>query len=114
CVISGVGPTVPLPTMDAGQQFSFIATADCEKLRFRVPGTTFVAIPKACPTRGTKDRTYKVVLTEREWSSLVEEGDTTFTWSIIGTTSAGVTTRVTTTNELSPEGGAPSTFRRPK
>ena len=46
CVISGVRPTVALPTMDAGQQFSFLATADCAKLRFRVPGTTFVAIPK--------------------------------------------------------------------
>jgi hypothetical protein len=105
CVISGVKPTVALPTMDAGQQFSFIATADCEKLRFRVPGTTFVAVPKAGPDRGTKDRTYKVVLTEREWSSLVDEGDTTFTWSIIGTTSAGVTTRVTTTNELKDQSG---------
>jgi hypothetical protein len=105
CVIGGARPTVPVPTMEAGQQFSFIATADCEKLRFRVPGTTFVAIPKAGPDRGTKDRTYKVVLTEREWNSLVDEGDTTFTWSIIGTTSAGVTTRVTTTNELKVEGG---------
>ena len=105
CVISGVKPTVALPTMDAGQQFSFIATADCAKLRFRVPGRTFVAIPKAGPDRGTKDRTYKVVLSEKEWNSLVDEGDTTFMWSIIGTTSAGVTTRVTTTNELKDEGG---------
>src|SRR6185369_9008434 len=105
CIISGVKPTVALPTMDAGQQFSFIATADCEKLRFRVPGTTFVAVPKAGPDRVAKDRTYKVVLTQREWSSLVDEGDTTFTWSIIGTTSAGVTTRVTTTNELKVDGG---------
>ena len=103
CVISGARPVVPPPA--AGQQFSFIATADCEKLRFRVPGSTFVAIPKAGPDRGTKDRTYKVVLTEREWNSLVDEGDTTFTWSIIGTTSAGVTTRVTTTTELKVEGG---------
>ncbi len=91
--------------MAAGQQFSFLATADCEKLRFRVPGTTFVAIPKAGPDTGARLRTYKVALTESEWNSLVDELDTTFTWSIIGTTSAGVTTRVTTTNELKVEGG---------
>ena len=100
CVISGVRPTVALPTMEAGQQFSFLASADCAKLRFRVPGTTFVAIPKAGPDTGSADRTYRVVLDESEWSSLVDAGDTTFTWSIIGTTSTGVTTRVTTTNEL--------------
>jgi hypothetical protein len=105
CVISGMRPTVPLPTLAAGQQFSFIATADCEKLRFRVPGTRFVAIPKGGPDTGARLRTYKVVLTESEWSSLVDEGDTAFTWSIIGTTSAGVTTRVTTTNELKVEDG---------
>src|SRR5678815_1044130 len=91
--------------MEAGQDFSFIATADCETLLFRVPGTTFVKIPKGGADTGARDRTYKVVLTESEWSSLVDEGDTTFTWSIIGTTSAGVTTRVTTTNELTGEGG---------
>ena len=91
--------------MDLGQNFSFIATADCERLRFRVPGSALTKIPKAGPDRGTADRTYKVVLTESEWNSLVDEGDTTFTWSIIGTTSAGVTTRVTTTNELKTEGG---------
>ena len=90
CVISGARLTVPQPV--AGQQFSFIATADCVKLRFRVPGTTFVAIPKSGPSTPTRDRTCKVVLTEKDWSSLVDEGDATFTWSIIGTTSAGVTT----------------------
>ncbi len=105
CVISGVRPTVPLPTMAAGQQFSFIATADCERLRFRVPETTLIKIPKAGPGTGLGDRTYKVALTEREWDSLVDDTDTTFTWSIIGTTSAGVTTRVTTTNEIDLEQG---------
>ena len=100
CVISGARPTVPLPTMAAGQQFSFIATADCETLRFRVPGTTFVKIPKPGRDLKSRDNTYKVVLTDREWTLLVDESDTTFTWSIIGTTSAGETTRVTTTNEL--------------
>src|SRR5262245_13850803 len=99
CVISVVRPTVALPTMAAGQQFSFVATPDCEKLRFRVPGTTFVRVPTVGDA-GPRDRTYKVVLTESEWNSLVDEGDATFTWSIIGTTSSGVTTRVTTTNDL--------------
>ena len=100
CVISGVRPTVPLPTMAFGQEFSFRATADCEKLRFRVPSTTFVAIPKGGPDTDARLRTYKVLLTPSEWNSLVGDLDATFTWSIIGTTSAGVTTRVTTTNEL--------------
>jgi hypothetical protein len=104
CVISVVRPTVPLPTMAAGQQFSFVATPDCEKLRFRVPGTTFVKVPRAADA-GPRDRTYKVVLTESEWDSLVDERDTTFTWSITGTTSAGVQRRVTTTNELKADGG---------
>jgi hypothetical protein len=104
CVISGVRPTVPLPTMAAGQEFSFLATADCETLRFRVPGTRFAKIPKPGLDTGSRDRTYKVALTEREWNSLVDEGDTTFRWSIIGTTSAGVETRVTTTNELKDDG----------
>jgi hypothetical protein len=102
CVISGVRPTVPLPTMAVGQQFSFLATADCEKVRFRIPGTTFVKVPQRGPDTGARPRTYKVALTEDEWNSVVDEADTTFTWSIIGTSSAGVTTRVTTTNELKP------------
>ncbi len=105
CVISGVRPTVPLPTMDAGQQFSFLATADCETLRFRVPGTRFIKIPKAAPDTGARPRTYRVAVTESEWDSLIDDGDTTFTWSIIGTTSTGVTTRVTTTNALKDAAG---------
>jgi hypothetical protein len=105
CVISGLRPTVPLPTMAAGQEFSFRATADCETLRFRVSGTTFVKIPKGGPDTGARLRTYKVVLTGNEWSSLLAEGDTTFTWSIIGTTGAGATTRVTKTNEVRVEDG---------
>jgi hypothetical protein len=100
CVISGVRPTVALPTMASGQEFLFIATAGCETVRFRVPGTRFAKIPRAGPDDGSKDRTYKVVLTESEWDSLVDEDDKAFRWSIIGTTSAGVETRVTTTNAL--------------
>jgi hypothetical protein len=105
CVISGLKPSGALPTVTDGQHFSFIATADCERLRFRVPDTTFVAVPRPGPDRGTRDRTYRVALTDKEWSSLVDDGDRTFTWSITGTTSAGVTTRVTTTNVLAVEGG---------
>ena len=105
CVIHGARPTVPLPTMVSGQEFSFIASPDCETLRFRVPGTRFAKTPRPGSDTGPRPRTYKVALTESEWDSLVDEGDTTFRWSIIGTTSAGVTTRVTTTNELKVEGG---------
>ena len=105
CVIHGVRPTVPLPTMAAGQEFSFLASADCETLRFRVPGTRFTKTPRPGSDTGPRPRTYKVALTESEWDSLVDDGDTTFRWSIIGTTSAGVTTRVTTTNDLKRDGG---------
>jgi hypothetical protein len=104
CVINGVKPTVPLPTMAHGQDFVFVATADCEKLVFRVPGTRFSKIPRPGPDTGSKDRTYKVELTEGEWNALVDPSDRTFRWSIIGTTSGGVETRVTTTNELDTEG----------
>ncbi len=100
CVINGVRPTGSLPTMAAGQEFSFVATPDCETLFFRVPGTTFAKIPRVLPDTGGRLPAYKVVLSESEWDSLVDEGDTTFTWSIIGTTSTGVAARVTTTNEL--------------
>ena len=105
CVISGVRPTAPLPTMEAGQQFSFIASADCETLRFKVQGSRLTKMPKPAAGTGARDRTYKVHLTESEWNSVVDESDTTFSWSIIGTTSDGVTTRVTTTNELDIDGG---------
>jgi hypothetical protein len=62
CVISGVRPTVALPTLAAGQEFLFTATADCETVRFRVPGTRFARIPRAGPDTGSKDRTSLVAL----------------------------------------------------
>jgi hypothetical protein len=100
CVIHNVRPTTTLPTLGLGQEFSFRASSDCERLRFSVPGTMLSKIPKGGPDTGPKDRTYKVFLTESEWGSVVGDDDTTFQWTIIGKTSAGVTTRVTTTNEL--------------
>ena len=45
CVISGVRPTVPLPTLADGQQFSFTASADCETLRFKVEGSRLTKMP---------------------------------------------------------------------
>src|SRR5205085_1292368 len=47
----------------------------------------------------------KVHLTEREWNAVVAESASTLTWVVTGRTSAGVTTRLTTTNELKVEGG---------
>ncbi len=104
CVISGVKPTVPLPTMELGQTFSFIATTDCATVHFRVPGTTFSKVPKGGPDTGAGMRTYRVVLTESEWNALVDDNDRTFTWTIIGTTTAGLRTRVTTTKVLKADG----------
>jgi len=103
CVMHGARPTVPLPTSEHGQQFSFIASNDCATLRFVVPDSSVSKIPKPGLDAGPRDRTYKVVLSDSEWNSVVNDGDTSFTWTIIGKTSAGVTTRLTTTNELEVE-----------
>jgi hypothetical protein len=100
CVIHGARPTVPLPTMAAGQEFSFIASPDCETLRFTIRGTTFSKVPKAGGPAGPGPRTYKVRLTESEWDAVVAELDTTLTWVVTGRTSAGVMTRMITTNDL--------------
>jgi hypothetical protein len=101
CVIGGTKPTVPLPTMEIGQEFSFIASG-CERLRFEAG--TLSKIPKAGPDRGSKDATYKVVLTEREWNALIaEQTGGTLEWSIRGWWTMGVRTYdvvVTTMNEL--------------
>jgi hypothetical protein len=100
CVIHGERPTVPLPTMAAGQEFSFIASPDCETLRFTIRGTTFSKMPKSAEPMGPGPRTYKVRLTESEWDAVVAESGSTLTWVVGGRTSAGVTTRMVTTNDL--------------
>ena len=46
CVIDGARPTGPLPTMEIGQEFSFVASRDCETLRFTIRGTTVSKIPR--------------------------------------------------------------------
>jgi hypothetical protein len=105
CVISGARPTAPLPTMTAGQDFSFIASG-CESLLFEAGRLS--KIPKAGPDRGTKDRTYKVVLTEREWNALVaRQTGGTLEWTISGWWTERDRTRkvaLTTTNELRVDG----------
>jgi hypothetical protein len=98
CEINGARPSVPLPTMNRGQEFLFVATDDCERLRFKVPGFIRHAAPG--PDLGSNHRTYKVALTESEWNSLVDPSDTTFRWSIVGVTNAGVMTQVWMRNEL--------------
>jgi hypothetical protein len=45
CVLHGARPTVPLPTMASGQEFSFIASPDCETLRFTIRGTDLTKNP---------------------------------------------------------------------
>ncbi len=100
CFITGLHPDeAMLPTMDVGQEFSFVATDDCVELRFYVRGTRLTKIPKSGPDGKSKENTYKVVLTEREWN-MVAGDKVDLTWSIIGTSSAGETTRVTQTNDI--------------
>src|SRR6185369_1544924 len=100
CVISGARPTVPLPTMAAGQDFSFVASTDCETLRFTIRGTDLSKNPMSGGPIGPGLHTYKVVLTESEWNAVAADSGSTLTWIVTGTTSAGVTTRMVTTNDL--------------
>jgi hypothetical protein len=100
CVIHGARPTVPLPTMLSGQEFSFIASPDCETLRFTIRGTDVSKRPMSGGPVRAGPQTYKVVLTENEWSSVVAESGTTLTWVVAGRTSSGGTTRMVTTNDL--------------
>jgi hypothetical protein len=100
CAIHGARPTVPLPTMLDGQEFSFIASPDCETLRFTIRGTDVSKRPMSGGPVGRGPNTYKVVLTERDWNAVVAELGSTLTWIVTGTTSAGAVTRMVTTNEL--------------
>ncbi len=100
CLISGARPTVPLPTIELGQDFSFVASPDCETLRFTIRGTTLSKVPRSGGPVGPSPNTYKVVLTESEWNAVLAESDSTLTWVVTGRTSAGVTTRLVTTNDL--------------
>jgi hypothetical protein len=83
-----------------GQEFSFVASSDCETLRFTIRGTTVSKMPKSGGPAGAGPHTYKVHLTNGEWDAVVAESGSTLTWVVTGTTSAGVTTRMVTTNDL--------------
>ena len=107
CVIHGARPTVPLPTMLSGQEFSFIASPACETLEFTIRGTSVSRIPTYVGPM-EPGGTYKVLLTESEWDAVVAESGSTLTWVVTGTTSAGRTTRMVTTNDLNP--GEPLTI----
>jgi hypothetical protein len=100
CVIHGARPTVPLPTMMSGQEFSFIASPDCEALRFTIRGTDLSKNPQSGGSVGPGPQTYKVHLTESEWDAVVAESGSSLTWIVAGRTSAGVTTRMVTANDL--------------
>jgi hypothetical protein len=102
CVIHGARPTVPLPTMLEGQEFSFIASRDCETLRFTIRGTDLSKYPMSRGPVRPGPQTYRVVLSESEWDAVVAESGSTLTWVVTGRTSAGVTTRMATTNDLKP------------
>ena len=101
CVIHGARPTAPLPTMLDGQEFSFIASRDCETLRFTILGTDVSKKPMSGGPLGPGPQTYKVVLTESEWDAAVAANGSSLTWVVKGRTSAGgVATRMSTTNDL--------------
>ena len=103
CVLTGARPTVPLPTMTRGQEFSFLASSGCEMLRFSIRGTTLEKIPRSGLPTGPGLHTYKVRLTEDEWDAVVA-GDT-LTWIVSGRSGTGEVTRLVTTNEIAADGG---------
>ena len=100
CVIFGMRPTVALPTTDSGQEFSFIASDDCETLRFSIRGTDLHWRPNGDRKAGPGPSTFRVVLTDEEWDEVVALSGSSLTWVVTGTTSDGVVTRVSTTNDL--------------
>ncbi len=97
CRISGARPTVALPTMLQGQEFTFNASPDCETLRFTIRGTTISKIPQHLPLPLTDS--YWVVLTESEWNAVVAGSGATITWVVTGM-GDGIRTRLVTTNEI--------------
>ncbi len=100
CVISGMRPTVALPTMASGQAFSFLASDDCETLRLSIRGTGLSWRPRSGGPAGPGPSTYRVVLNDEEWDQVVALSGSTLTWVVTGTTSDGTVTRVSTTNEI--------------
>src|SRR5215203_413133 len=90
CVISGMRPMVALPTMDSGQEFSFLASDDCATLRFSIRGTGLSWRPKSGGPAGPGPSTYRVVLTDEEWDEVVALTGPSLTWVVTGTTSDGV------------------------
>src|SRR5215204_5645140 len=100
CVLSGARPTAPLPTMEIGQEFSFVATRDCGTLRFTIRGTTVSKVPTLVGPVAPGLRALSVELTESEWEAVVAASGSTLAWTVTGTTSAGVITRMVTTNDL--------------
>jgi hypothetical protein len=100
CFIHGMRPTVALPTTDSGQEFSFLASDDCETLRLSIRGTGLSWRPKSGGPAGPGPSTYRVVLTDEEWDQVVALSGSGLTWVVTGATSDGTVTRVSTTNEL--------------
>jgi len=99
---ASVSPTTDevLPTMDPGQEFSFVATGGCRTLVFSVDGTTLTKTPAAVPGPAM-DRTYKVFLSESELRFVIDESATTLTWSITAYGPGGLPmAQLTTTNEI--------------
>jgi hypothetical protein len=102
CFIHGMRPTdhVVLPTADRRQAFSFIASDDCATLRLSIRGTGLSWRPKGGGPTGPGPSTYRVVLSDEEWDEVVALTRSSLTWVVTGTTSEGVVTHVSTTNDL--------------
>jgi len=98
--IFGMRPTVALPTTSSGQEFSFLASAECETLRLSIQGTGLSWRPMGGGSAGPGPSTYRVVLTDAEWTAVAALVGSTLTWVVIGTASDGTVTRVATTNEI--------------
>jgi hypothetical protein len=100
CSITEVVPTTVLPTMPAGQSFSFVATDDCTTVAFRVLPDLQSWVPTPLERVGPNRQRYGVSLALPEWQVVTPAEITTFTWIASGRTADGIVTRVRTTNEL--------------
>jgi hypothetical protein len=109
CTITHAVPTTVLPTIDEGQRFSFVASADCVRLGFSVPFTTLTKVPIRGELEGS-GRRYTVALSPAEWDRLMARPFELLAWTITGVSAAGEITRLSTTNDL--DADRDSTTRR--
>jgi hypothetical protein len=104
CTITDLAPTGVVPVPMLGPEFSFVATHDCVTLAFLAEGGTVTKTPVQRGVTPGAGLRYVVTLSGAEWAAVTDATNETLTWSIVGTTAGGESTRTTTTNALDLDG----------